>query len=132
MPYVNYNKVTDWTKEKILEKLTHEDVWVEHAILALHARQTEWERRVLQTVNDNDIGFQPADARWFSKFANQIMARAESGIPEGQRLSPRQFAYCRRPWHRGKRVIPAIAKYRGQLLEMIEAKAKAKLLEGVR
>lgn len=127
MPYVNYNKLTPWTKAMILEKLETDSVWVERALVVIYQRQTEWETRVDQSITHNDIGFQPADARWFSRFARQIIQREAKGVPAGERLSDRQLRYARRPWHRGKQPIPAVAKYRGQLLEIIEANAKAKL-----
>ncbi len=129
MPYVNYNKVTKWTREMILEKLATDDAWVERAILVLTERQVAVEQRtdVLQSVQPNKIGFQPADARWFTKFAISIRTNAANGVPEGSRLSKTQLAYCRRPWNRGSVPIPAIGKYRGQILDIIESKARARL-----
>lgn len=123
--YVNHNKRTPYTKEMILEKLRTDARWVERALVVLYERQTQWEQRVDQTVNRNDIGFQPADARYFSSFARQVIAKAQRGIPEGERLTPKQLAYARRPWRRPAVPIPAIAKYREQILEIIEAKARA-------
>jgi hypothetical protein len=117
--YVNYNKVTDWTKDKILYMLSTNDAWVEQAIIMLYKRQTEDEKMVDVTVYDNDNGFQVADCREFGRYARKLLA--------GGHLSQMELASARRPWHRGKTPIPTIAKYRGQILEMIEANAKAKL-----
>jgi hypothetical protein len=129
--YVNYNKVTSYTKEQILELLSTNDVWVERALVVLYKRQTELEQRAKATLAiENERGFQVADALWFSRFAERIIARAQQGIAEGQRLTREELAYTRRPWARGKRVIPAIAKYRGQILAIIEANAKAQLNAG--
>ena len=118
--YVNYNKVTDWTKAKILDMLSTNDAWVEMALVALYKRQTEIEKQTGETYIKNTVGFQVADAREFGAYARQILS--------GTRLTPDQMRNCRRPWKRGTVPVPTIAKYRGQLLEMIEAKAKAKML----
>jgi len=121
MPYVNYNKLTPWTKEMILEKLATDDTWVERALVTLYHRQKQTEQYVKQTVYDNEIGFQPADARYFTIFAEKLL--------RGEHLNASELRYARRPWHRGKRVIPAIAKYRGQILEVIEAAAAKKKMQ---
>jgi hypothetical protein len=125
MPYVNYNKVTDWSKEKILEKLATDDNWVERALVALYKRQVSQEISgdYGVTVYENERGFQVADALEFTEYARQLL--------RGEHLNRTQLASCRRPWHRGKRAIPTIAKYRGQLLDMIEKSAKMKI-EGAR
>ena len=115
--YVNYNKLTDWTPDKILFMLETSDAWVENSIIALYKRQTELERAAGCTIDDNDRGMQQADAKLFGQYARQIM--------NGQHLSAEQLAEARRPWHRGKTPVITIGKYRKQLVRMIEAKAKA-------
>lgn len=111
----------------ILDKLATDNKWVERALLVLTERQVPIERQIKATVFHNEKGFQPADARYFTIFAERIRAKMAEGVPEGECLSEGQIAYCRRPWHRGRRPIPTIGKYRGQLLKIIEAKAKARI-----
>ena len=133
MPYVNYNKRTPFTKEMILEYLSTDDRWVERALVSLYNRQIEMEKRAQMTLAvKNEIGFQVADALWFTRFAQRVLSRAAQGIPEGSRLTADELTYCPRPWARGKRIIPAIGKYRGQILDMIEAAAKKKEMEAAR
>ena len=113
-------EITDWTKAKILDMLSTNDAWVEMAIVALFKRQTEVEKQTGETYVKNHVGFQVADAREFGNYARVILA--------GGHLTADDLRNCRRPWKRGTVAVPTIAKYRGQLLEMIEAKAKAKML----
>ena len=118
--YVNHNKVTDWTKERILDKLATNDSWVELAIVALFNLQTSLEKQTGETYIKNTVGFQVADAREFGEYARKIIA--------GGHMTADELRSARRPWLRGKVAIPTIAKYRGQLLAIIEAKAKARML----
>ena len=119
MAYVNYSKCTTWTKEKILFQLETSDSWIERALVMLYERQTEIEQRVSETFDDNDRGLQRADVWKFSSFARKILA--------GNHLDVDELHYCRRPWARGKVPIITIGKYRGQILEMIESKARAEM-----
>lgn len=116
--FVNYNKVTDWTEDKILFMLSTNDVWVERALVMLYQRQTQEEQTKDSTKHRNTIGFQRGDDETMSPLARKVIA--------GGKLSDRELSYVRRPWHRGRTPIPTIAKYRGQILEIIEATAKAK------
>lgn len=100
-------------------KLVEDARWRERALLAIYDRQLAYEKKVEQTVYHNDIGFQPADARAFSDIAVKMKQR---NLAEGERLTDRETAYIMRPW--GKKRIPTLAKYRGQILELIERKAK--------
>ena len=119
--YVNHNKLTKWTKASILDMLTVNDAWVEMALVALYKRQTSPEKAVLATLYEkNEKGFQVADARDFSLYAMKIM--------RGEHLNADELRNCRRPWKRGRVAIPTIAKYRGQILDMIESKAREKML----
>jgi len=113
--YVNYRKLTDWTPEKVLHQLETNDTWLEKALLALHARQTELERASGCTIDDNERGLQQADARLFGQYARQLMA--------GRRLNGEQLQQCRKLWHRGSTPVIRIGKYRKQLVQMIEDKA---------
>jgi hypothetical protein len=115
--YVNHNKLTDWTPDKVLFMLETSDAWVENAILALYRRQTDLEQRAGSTIDDNDKGFQQGDAKLFGQYARKIMS--------GQHLSSEEMSEVRRPWRRGKTPVITIGKYRKQLVRMIEEKAKA-------
>ena len=117
--YVNYNKVTDWTEDKILFMLSTNDVWVERALVMLYERQTKEEQVKDSTKHRNTIGFQRGDDETMSPLARKVQS--------GGKLSQMELAYVRRPWHRGRTPIPTIAKYRGQILDIIEAKAKASI-----
>src|SRR5271169_5868210 len=111
--YVNYNKLTDWTPDKVLFMLETSDAWGESSIVALYKRQTELEQRAGCTIDDNDRGMQQADARLFGQFARQILS--------GTHLSSQQLTEARRPWHRGATPVITIGKYRKQIVRMIEA-----------
>jgi hypothetical protein len=117
--FVNYNKVTDWTEAKVLLMLETDDKWVERALVMLYRRQTEYEKQKDTTRVKNTIGFQRGDDETMSPLARKVMA--------GEKLSDMELAYVRRPWHRGRTPIPTIAKYRGQIVDMLEAAAKTKL-----
>jgi hypothetical protein len=117
--FVNYNKVTDWTEAKVLLMLSTDDRWVERALVMLYRRQTEYEKQKDTTRVKNTIGFQRGDDETMSPLARKIEA--------GGKLSEMELAYVRRPWHRGATPIPTIAKYRGQIVDMLEAAAKAKM-----
>lgn len=101
-----------YTKEMILEKFVQRNAkWVERALVVLYARQTSTEQNVEETIVHNNAGFQPADANFFSSCAKQVLA--------GRRLSDKQI-YCLCKLNR--KGVPRIAKYRGQLLDIIAEK----------
>lgn len=119
MSYVNYAKRTTWTREKVLHALSTDPKWVEIAIVRLFDRNQIPTEQALKTTHvHNDIGFQQMDARFFSICALTIKKRARNGVPCGQRLEQWQLAKAMKPW--GKQGIPRIAKYRRQILQMIE------------
>lgn len=117
MPYVNYKRKTTITTETIAHLLATDDSWLERAIVVLHDRQTELERQARETLAiRNEIGLQRADALLFSAYAEKIKS--------GKHLSETEKRMARRPWHRPKFPIPTICKYRHQILDIIEAKAR--------
>ena len=116
--YVNHNKLTQWTVETVAEKLATSDAWVEQAIVALYKRQVAEETgHVGVTIYLNDRGFQQADAKAFTEYARQIL--------RGENLNSTQIAFARRPWRRSRVPKPTICKYARQVLDLIEAKARA-------
>ncbi len=107
------------TKAEIIELLKTNDKAVARALVVLNERQTATERSAESTINDNGVGFTPADARMGTSMA-QFYTRFG-------RLSEKQLAYWRKPNVRG---VPRICKYAGQLLEIAQQKAQqAKMME---
>jgi hypothetical protein len=107
------------TKAEIIELLKTNDRAVARALVVLNERQTATERSAESTINDNGVGFTPADARMGTSMA-QFYTRFG-------RLSEKQLAYWRKPNVRG---VPRICKYAGQLLEIAQQKAQAaKMME---
>lgn len=123
MPYVNHSKRTPWTRDEVRHKLMTDKTWIEKAIVELYKRQTATEQVTKHTVNHNTIGFQPADAMWFSRFAEYIETQSRRGRKYGEILSPKQMAIVMKPWGRPGAKKPRIAKYSRQILMAIEAAA---------
>ncbi len=61
-----------WNKEDIREGLRKSDKWVQRAILAIYERQTTEEKNTEDTRYRNGVGFNAADARRLSYYANYI------------------------------------------------------------
>ena len=119
--YVNYKKKTSWKEEEVSARLASDARWVEKAIQILYERQIADEQQALTTFHLNEIGYQQADAKMFSRFSVVIAARAAQGIPEGQRLTVDDLkAGPWRMWARPKVPIRTICKYRKQILDHIE------------
>lgn len=107
------------TKAEIIQLLKTNDRAVARALVVLNERQTAVERSAESTINDNGVGFTPADARMGTSMA-EFYTRFG-------RLSEKQLAYWRKPNVRG---VPRICKYAGQLLEIAQQKARAaKMME---
>ena len=107
------------TKAEIIELLKTNDKAVARALVVLNERQTATERSAESTINDNGVGFTPADARMGTSMA-QFYTKFG-------RLSEKQLAYWRKPNAKG---VPRICKYAGQLLEIALEKAKrAQMME---
>lgn len=118
--YVNHNKLTTWTADSVEFELANSDSFLEKCILLLHDHQNEVEKLARVTINDNDSGLQQADALAFSLYAEKL--------DRGQHLSSEDLQDCRIPWHRGKRPVQRIAKYRKQLVRIFERQAAKNLL----
>lgn len=109
-------KHTGYTEEFFRMKLATDERWVRRALIRLYQRQTASEQSSEHTRNLNQQGFQPCDARWFSRLAKYALR-----FPD-RPLSEKQLAIARRPW----RGAPAIAKYARQLVEIAAADLAAK------
>ena len=101
------------TKDRIIELLNTNDKAVGRALVVLHQRQTQTEQNSSTTINNNGIGFTPADAFMGSSMATFYSSKGY--------LSPKQLAYWRALNSRG---VPRICKYTGQLLNEAQEKAK--------
>lgn len=64
-----------YTKEYIKEKMATNDTWLYHGIVAIHNLQTMDEQTTQTTRHQNGMGFNSADAKIMSSFAEQIKAR---------------------------------------------------------
>ena len=102
------------TKAQIVELLSTNDRAVARALVVLNERQTLTERGSERTINDNGVGFTPADARMGTSMAQFYLKFG--------RLSAKQIAYWRKPNVRG---VLRICKYAGQLVEIAQEKARA-------
>ena len=105
----------NYTEEQIREKLATDEKWVRRALVRLLERQTQFEKTAQTTAVNNAKGFQPCDAKWFTRIA-QFVTKYPNNV-----LSEKQLKIVRRPW-RGQ---PAICKYAGQLLQVMKEDAMA-------
>jgi hypothetical protein len=105
-----------YTEDFIRHKLSTDERWVRRALVRLYQRQTQDEQSAQQTRNHNRQGFQPADALWFSRLAEFVIK-----FPN-KPLSEKQLKVVWKPW-RGN---PAITKYAGQILRIMQQDAAAK------
>src|SRR5437764_9937822 len=97
-----------WDRESLIALLNTNNYAVERALLTIYARQTADEQETETTSHNNGVGFSGFDAEIFSSFAVQV---EQSTRPNGQRLSPKQFAIARKP---GKGGTPRIGRYAKQ------------------
>jgi hypothetical protein len=100
-------------KDTIANLLKTNDKAVARAIVVLNERQTAAEQATEFTINNNGVGFTPADAAMGTSMAKFFLRNGY--------LSPKQLAYWRKPNVRG---VPRICKYAGQLLDIAITKAK--------
>lgn len=114
-------KTTQYTEAYIRQQLATNEKWVRRALIRLYERQTLDERSTERTHNHNRRGFQPCDAKWFSRFAKYLLKYPTA------RLSEKQLAIVRKPW----RDEPAICKYAGQLMQIMQEDAAKKAVTGM-
>lgn len=106
------NKV--WDRDAIIELLKRDDKAVARALVALFERQTSSEQVSSSTHIHNNRGFAHCDAFIMSQYAKFFQSRGY--------LTQAQIALCRKP---NKNGVPRIAKYAGQLLEVIRERQAA-------
>lgn len=106
-------------KQSIIQLLQTNDKAIARALVVLNERQTLTEQSAESTINDNGVGFTPADARMGTSMAQFFAKRGY--------LTEKQLAYWKKPNVRG---VWRICKYAGQLLEIAQQKAAAaKMME---
>ena len=90
-------------KDTIVNLLKTNDKAVARAIVVLNERQTATEQASEFTINNNGVGFTPADARMGTSMAKFFLRNGY--------LSPKQIAYWRKPNVKG---VPRVCKYAEQ------------------
>lgn len=102
------------TAAEIKEKINTDQRWLEHAVLAIDARQTQDEQEVKVTKHKNGCGWKPQDAKEGARLAGFLR---RSSRPDGQRLSI--YANGRDGVAEARTLIQ---KYCGQLARIVKAK----------
>jgi len=94
-----------WTRESIEARLTHQDRWVERAMVALWERQTRNEKQEGVAKINNGVGFAGWSARSGSYYAEWVLS--------GRRLTGKHLVRARRIalYHSGQ--LTAIANAGG-------------------
>jgi hypothetical protein len=92
------------TRDSIRYLLQTNDRAVERALVALYRRQTALEQHSRETLTDNGQGFNAADARILTIYAQ--------GLLDGQTLQAHELKFARE----------RLVKYAGQLLEIAVSK----------
>ena len=92
-------------KAIVREKLATDNAWLVRGLLAIHAKQTDDEKRSHETRHDNDRGFNSADAPLMTSFVNQWNTR--------HWFSDKQM----------NRLRKTMRKYAGQLVRIAREKA---------
>lgn len=95
-----------YTKDFIKSKLLTDDRWLIRGILAIYDRQTHDEQGRQETLENNGVGFNGADAPFLSSIAEQVRFKHRHF------LTPKQNVICRK----------MMVKYAGQLTEIANAR----------
>ncbi len=103
--------MTIWTKEKIIDLLSSNDVAVGRALVRLNQRQTADEQVAHDTKHRNSMGFRPCHAKMGTIMAEYFQKKGK--------LTPKQAAYWR---VRDKNGNMRIGIYANQLLSCIGEK----------
>lgn len=90
-----------WTAEEIRENILTRINWLERAISAIHRFQVEDEKQEKQTKYKNSVGFNIADSRLLSSFAESINA--------GLHLTPEQVEVAKSKMVKYARQLARIA-----------------------
>ena len=93
-----------WSIIEIKTKLVLEDKWLYRGLLAIYNRQTEEEKLIETTKENNGIGFSGCDAKFLSAMALTVM--------KYNKLTEKQLKYTR----------AKMLKYTGQLTRIANQK----------
>jgi len=93
-----------WEKEEIRTMLETRDVAVRKGLVSILKFQTRQETDTEETIEDNGVGFNGADAPFLTSLAKQVAA--------GRPLSTKQMTFGRR----------SMLKYAGQLARIANGK----------
>ena len=93
-----------WTKEEIRDLIEKNDEMVKRSVIKLYQYQTEYEKEIKSTEEDNGVGFNGLDANIMSSFAEFAL---KSGF-----LTPKQIKIARNK----------LKKYAGQLARIANGK----------
>lgn len=96
--------MSKWTKEAIKEQMKVSEKWVLRGLVAIYRLQTESEKAIGTTVEDNGVGFNGVDSELLSSFAEQYIERGF--------LTTKQIEWARKK----------MLKYAGQLSKIANNK----------
>jgi hypothetical protein len=109
--YVTINGI-NWTPDLIKERIETSDLAVKKALLRIWSYQTEAEKQVGQTRENNGIGFNGVDSEILTSFAEQLDKK--------KWLSPKQIAIARKKLKKYSRQI-YVHHIASQFVEMVDA-----------
>ena len=86
-------KITQKERQNFIKaKLQSDSRWAIRALEIVYSRQTDSEKNMQQTVEDNGVGFTGIDAEILTSFGNQVK--------QGRTLSNKQLAILMRKMHK--------------------------------
>lgn len=90
-----------WSVEEIRNRLATNDKWLERGLVAIYRFQTESEKNLGATVEDNGVGFNGVDSVILTSFAQQLSHRGF--------LTPKQREIARKKMLKYARQLTKIA-----------------------
>ena len=93
-----------YTKDEIKDKLKNDIRWMERGVIVLYHRQTQDEKRVKETVESNNIGFNSSDSRYLTWVAEWLLKDGRNHLNEKHK----------------EKVGKSLPKYWGQILSIIK------------
>jgi len=103
-----------------MSQILNNPIQLQQAILYLYSRQTEAERAIASTVEDNGVGFSAYDAEILSSFAQQILA--------GSQLTEKQFNSARLRLPKYHRQLDTEAFLQISVPEIISSNGRSKAI----
>jgi hypothetical protein len=109
----SYRRRVPWTEAEVIDGIRHRDDVVTWALTSLYDQQPQREKNLKQAIAGDGVGFSKANAATLGRMAEAVLA--------GRPLSSANFEYCR---ERLKNGLPRLAKYRKQLLRLLNQPAQ--------